>query len=109
MTSHVRSATTPIVVNISGRLGLFIAPMVLGHDTLAVSATSRSFIKHGGAGATDCFIPLAMASCLVDRYGLSGLQNVTLKLQPAGIDNVGMITDPMGAPTSKKKKASREH
>ena len=40
-------------------------------------------------------------------YGV--VVEVMAAAQRAGIDNVGMITDPMGAPTSKKKKASREH
>lgn len=70
-------------------LGLFIAPMALNRPTLAVGAVSRTVREEGGAEAVDCFIPLGMPSCLVDRYETGGLQNVTLKFQPTGIDNVG--------------------
>jgi Flp pilus assembly protein TadG len=70
-------------------LGLFLAPIALGRDSVAVGATTTSYIVSGGAEAADCFLPIGLASCMVSKYGTSGLQNVTLKFQPAGIDNVG--------------------
>ncbi len=70
-------------------LGLFVAPVGLGIDTTPVSAMARAVALRGGAGEVDCYLPLAMASCLVDRYTVPGLEDVTLKLSPAGIDNVG--------------------
>ncbi len=80
-------------------LGLFVAPVALGKNTLAVGAISRTYAETGGAGATECFIPLGMPACLVDHYGLTGLQNVTLKLNPPSIDNVGYAR-PNGSPNA---------
>jgi hypothetical protein len=79
-------------VQVSARidaLRLFIAPVALDRESIPVSARARVFVDHGGAGSAECFIPIGMPACLVDRYTLDGLQNVTLKLNPPGIDNVG--------------------
>lgn len=70
-------------------LGLFVAPVALDRQSIPVSVRSRVFVDHGGAGSAECFIPIGMPACLVDRYTLDGLQDVTLKVNPPGIDNVG--------------------
>ena len=54
--------------------------------TGAVATATRD--AGGGAGAVDCFLPLAVAACLVEQDDtvVGGLE---LVLSPAGIDNAG--------------------
>lgn len=80
-------------------LALLVAPMALGLDTTPVGAATTAFAARGGAQAVDCFIPLGMPACLVDRYTVDGLQDITLKLNPPGIDNVGWAR-PNGSPNA---------
>lgn len=81
-------------------LGLFIAPAVFARDTIAVSGATRVLARSGGAGAVRCFLPLAIPSCLVDREGVDGLQDLTLNLNPAGVDSVAWASL-TGHPNSK--------
>ncbi len=41
------------------------------------------------AGSVACYIPIGIPDCLFDLYPLEDLLNLTLKLNPAGIDNAG--------------------
>lgn len=70
-------------------LALFVAPISLGVSSAPVSSRSFAEARTSGAGAVACYIPLAVAECIVDRYTVDGLQDLTLKLNPPGIDNVG--------------------
>jgi Flp pilus assembly protein TadG len=80
-------------------LGLFFAPVAVGRNEMAVSAETRAMAMTGGASAVDCFIPLAFAQCEVDRLGAAGMQDLTLKLNPPGVDNVGWAR-PNGTPNA---------
>src|SRR5204862_4258477 len=54
-----------------------------------IGASSTVMAASGGASAVDCFLPFSIPMCMIDKYGLAGLQTVNLKLNPAGVDNVG--------------------
>lgn len=41
------------------------------------------------AGQMSCYLPLAVPECTFERYSKAQLANLTLKLNPAGVDNVG--------------------
>lgn len=64
---------------------------IFGHDRLGAGAEAVAVQSKDGAGEVDCFLPLAVAGCLLDRYGEEGVTNVDLVLNPAGIDNVGWM------------------
>ena len=54
------------------------------------AATSTAVRNLPGASEVDCFIPVAVPSCLItDVYGTEGMQDVDLVLNPAGVDNAG--------------------
>jgi hypothetical protein len=72
-----------------GGLDLFVSPVAFGRNTAPVSAETRVKVEKGGATAVSCFLPLAIPSCILDREGVDGIQDLTLKLNPAGVDNVG--------------------
>lgn len=80
--------TVRVVANVPD-LGLFVAPVALGTPSIPVRARSAVRASQGGAGAVDCYLPLAVPSCLVDLHTLEGLQDVTLYLSPSGIDSMG--------------------
>lgn len=67
-----------------------LSPIAVRHSTLGVNAESTVLEPSAeGAGEVTCYLPLAIADCMLDQYTESELQNLTLKLNPAGIDNVG--------------------
>ncbi len=60
-------------------------------------ATASAVRTLPGAGATDCFLPLAVPQCLIDsEYGVVGVQDITLVLNSDSVDNVGWA-NPNGA------------
>jgi Flp pilus assembly protein TadG len=100
------SATTANAVKVRAQissLNLLFNPMNLPgmEDTVAVSAqTQMTASPPSGAGAVNCFIPLAIPECLISYHGgVNALQNVTLKLNPAGIDNAGWAR-PFASPSA---------
>lgn len=70
-------------------LALFFAPVAFRRETVEVGGRSATMHETGPAGRADCYLPLALPSCLVDRWTRDGLQDVALKTNPAGIDNAG--------------------
>lgn len=70
-------------------LALFLAPAAFAQETMAVGAQTRARAMTKGAGAVNCFLPLAIPSCLVEREGINGIMALTIKLNPDGKDNVG--------------------
>ena len=57
---------------------------------LSPRASSTAVRDLQGAGAVECFIPLAIPSCLIETaYGEDGIQDIDLVLNPKGVDNVG--------------------
>lgn len=104
------ASTDPVEVNavrIDARrpdLGLYFAP-VMGRASIGVGARSLMVADlGGGAGAVDCFIPLAIASCMIDTHGVAGIQNVEFHVNPAGIDNIGWGR-PNGTPNASWSRA----
>ncbi len=66
------------------------ANMAFGDAEVGATARSTAMAPPGApAGGTDCYIPLAVASCLFDHYTEAELNNTTFVLNPAGVDNVG--------------------
>ncbi|MFZ5476867.1 MAG: hypothetical protein ACOZNI_08850 [Myxococcota bacterium] len=88
--SNQASAVNAVRVNGARTgLGLFFAPAV-GRSSLDVGATATMVAEVGGAREADCFLPVAVPSCLITAHaGLDNLQTVEFKLNPAGIDNLG--------------------
>lgn len=80
-------------------LTLFVAPVAFARNTIPVSAESRVRVETGGAGAVSCFLPLAIPKCLIDANGVDGMQDLSLRLNSAGVDNVGWAR-PNGHPNS---------
>ncbi|MDP2312679.1 MAG: Tad domain-containing protein [Pseudomonadota bacterium] len=80
-------------------LALFLAPVALGRSTVVVSAQSRALAEASGAGAVSCYIPLAVPDCLVEQHGLGGLEDLTLQINPPGVDSVGWAR-PNGSPNA---------
>lgn len=70
-------------------LSLFFAPAAVGTDTLDLAANSHMTSIQSGASAVDCYLPLALPSCIIDKYTVEGLNDITLQLNPATGDNVG--------------------
>lgn len=70
-------------------MGLFFAPLAFRRESISLAGRSSSAHETGPAGRADCFLPLALPACLVDRWSRDGLQDVRLQTNPAGIDNVG--------------------
>lgn len=70
-------------------LPLLVAPMALGTDSVNLTDDAAMVAIRGGAGAVDCYIPLAVPVCLVTTYGVEGMMDVDLHVSPAGIDNLG--------------------
>ncbi len=70
-------------------LALFLAPAVFARGTIPVASTTRVLARTAGAGAVGCFIPLALPDCVVEREGVEGMMDLTLVLNPPGVDNVG--------------------
>ena len=61
----------------------------LGHSAhIATTATAAQL--RSGAREADCFLPIAMPSCLLEGAGgMAGIQDIDLVLSPAGVDNIG--------------------
>lgn len=67
-----------------------LAKVAFDTDKMAVNVATAVTRPYGGAGEVACFIPIALADCLIDDlYGEDGVALITLTLNPAGIDNVG--------------------
>jgi hypothetical protein len=63
-----------------------------------VNRTAAARRDLGGAGAVECFLPLALPSCLIESYGQEGVQSIDLVLNPPSVDNVGWAR-PFAQPT----------
>lgn len=70
-------------------LDLLFAPLTVGVSSMPIRARSAMAAAQGGAGGVDCYLPIAVPQCLIDRWTLEGLQDVTLNLNPASIDSMG--------------------
>ncbi len=70
-------------------VGMFFSPVAFGRASIPVAAVTRVMAIDSGAGAVECFIPLALPDCLIDLDEVDALQDLTLKLTPTGVDNVG--------------------
>jgi hypothetical protein len=67
----------------------FFSRATLGLTEMTVAGSS--IVQRGdyvGSGAADCFLPIALPDCYFDQDD-DGIENMVLKLQPAGIDNAG--------------------
>lgn len=61
-----------------------------GRRTLAAGAEAIAISQKEGASEVECFLPIAVASCLLEeRYDTRSIALIDLALNPAGIDNVG--------------------
>ncbi|MFZ5480296.1 MAG: pilus assembly protein TadG-related protein [Myxococcota bacterium] len=72
-------------------LGLFFAPVGVGRRRVDVGARSLMVRADAGAGAVDCFLPIGVPLCVLDRHGREGVGDLTLRMSPAGADNVGWV------------------
>lgn len=89
------TSADPLLVNAvrvdaqRGALGLFFAPAAVGTDTLDLTASSHMTTIRSGAKSVECYLPLALPTCVVEEYTVAGLNEITLQLNPAPGDNVG--------------------
>jgi len=66
-----------------------------------VESVQRASVgKAGGASAVECFLPIAVPTCLIDSYGRDGAQQVDLVVNPPGSDNVGWAR-PVSKPSAR--------
>jgi hypothetical protein len=71
-------------------LATVFAGIAFGRDTIDVAAASTVWQPPPvAAGKVDCFLPLAVPSCLFDEYPDQDVLDVDLVLNPDGGDNVG--------------------
>ena len=71
-------------------LSTFFSRLAFARSVMETSALATSRGIRGGAGEVACFLPIAIADCLIDDlYGSDGVLEIDLVLNPAGIDNVG--------------------
>ncbi|MFZ5479452.1 MAG: pilus assembly protein TadG-related protein [Myxococcota bacterium] len=68
---------------------LFFAPAAFGRREAAVGATATVVRRREGAGSAGCVLPLAIPQCLVDHYGAERIDEIELRLNPAGTDSAG--------------------
>lgn len=67
-----------------------LASLVFDRDHLSVRGASTGFKPpDDAASAVGCYLPIAIPSCLFQHYTTDQLQDVTLVLNPAGVDNMG--------------------
>lgn len=95
-------AATTDTVRVRARvpaLPLFFSGVAFGTTHVPLQAVAATRAIASGAGAVDHYLPLALPACLVDRYGVSGLNAVDFKLNPPGIDNMGWAR-PNGSPNA---------
>ncbi|MFH1462965.1 MAG: pilus assembly protein TadG-related protein [Pseudomonadota bacterium] len=70
-------------------LPAWFARAAFGRDSLAASVQSVARRTYEGAGRVDCFLPLAVPSCVIeDVYGIDHINQVDLVLNPPGVNNV---------------------
>lgn len=85
----------PVVVDtvqVRARLAevrLFFARVAMERASTPVSARTRAVAPVAPATATDCYIPLALPSCIVYREGTEGLQDLDIQLNNPAADDVG--------------------
>lgn len=78
----------------------WFAAATVGADVLSASADSIAVRFTGGASQVECYLPLAVPSCVIeDLYGVDGVNMVDLVLNPPGVDNVGWAM-PGGSPNA---------
>ncbi len=89
------ASNDPLVVNtvqVTARideLALFLAPAAFARETIPVAGTTRAMAMMQGAGEVECYIPMALPDCIIEREGVEGIQDLTIQLNPPGVDNVG--------------------
>ncbi|MFT7520349.1 MAG: hypothetical protein ACI9MC_002494 [Kiritimatiellia bacterium] len=58
-----------------------------------VEFSSEATVKAGGSGTgaseVDCFLPIAIPECYLDKYTEAELGEMVMRLSPAGSDNIG--------------------
>ncbi len=73
-----------------GAIPTTLARIAFNDDTMSASGASTGFRPPDeAASAIGCYLPLAIASCLFDLYTVEQLNEITLVVNPAGIDNAG--------------------
>ncbi|NOY25601.1 MAG: hypothetical protein GXP62_06980 [Oligoflexia bacterium] len=66
------------------------AKIILNQRTMGASGRSTGFNPpDDAASAVRCYLPIAIPACLFDLYTTDELSDITLVLNPAGIDNAG--------------------
>ncbi len=63
--------------------------MIGGQGTASAAAQSTAMVESGGASEVPYYLPFALPSCEFEENGLSGIEDVTFVLNPAGSDNTG--------------------
>lgn len=84
-------------------LPTFFAGLAFGQYSMGTAATSTAVVRPGGgtpAGAVDCYIPLAVPKCMIEGNDADTLQDLDLKLSPAGQDTTGWALIGAGANAS---------
>ncbi len=66
-----------------------VAGAAFGKGVGTLRRRGTAITRDGGAAEVECFLPLALPSCLIEYYGKEGVQQVDLVLNPPGSDNVG--------------------
>lgn len=84
-------------------VNVFFAAVTWDTDALSVNGQATTTKEWGAAGGVDCFLPLAIPSCLLeDRYDLETVTavDITLRTSSSGIDNMGWAMPGGGTPGS---------
>lgn len=68
----------------------FFAKATWDEDDLSLGSRATTTREFGSAGAVECYLPLAIPSCLLeDKYDLDSIMEIDLELYPSGSDNMG--------------------
>ncbi len=81
-----------------------LASVAFGTDHVGVGSCSIAQQLPQDAGAVDCAIPLAIASCVLETLSEDEIGDLTFALSPAGIDNAGWAR-PEASPNASYLKA----
>lgn len=73
-----------------GQIPTTLARLLFRREEMGARGASTGFRPPPeGASAVGCYLPIAIPSCLFDRYSEAQLQSLTLVLNPAGLDTMG--------------------
>jgi hypothetical protein len=82
-------------------LSLFFSPAAIRRTSVDVGATSIMWRPLQSTSDAYCYLPLAMPACLIGYHdGVSDMEEVTIALQPAGMDAVAWARPNAPANTS---------